>query len=64
MKAGAAIIASACGYETLAIVSGRCPTITDVTRARPVPLRVVALSAFTGWLWLHMLRAAVEAKGA
>lgn len=62
MKPGAAVIAFATGYEHVAIVTGRVPTITAITRSQPVPARLAALSLFTGWLWVHLLRAVVEAK--
>lgn len=56
VKPGAAIIATVCAYETVAIVSARAPTITALTRARPPLYRVVGLALFTGWLWVHMMR--------
>jgi uncharacterized membrane protein YbjE (DUF340 family) len=61
MKPGAVAIALACQYETVAIVTGKVPTITALTRDRPVLIRVVALGLFTGWLWCHMLRRLEEA---
>lgn len=56
VKPGSAVIASACCYEAAAIVSGRVPTVTALTRARHPRARVAALTAFTAWLWAHMLR--------
>lgn len=62
MNPGAAVIAAACGYEHVAIVTGRCPTISAITRAQPIPVRLAALSGFTVWLWIHLLRVVAEAK--
>lgn len=60
MKPGAAIIATASGYECVSIVLGRTPTITTIVRSWRPEVRIVACAGFAGWLFAHMMIDAAE----
>ena len=52
-RVGPTVIAAACGWEVVAIATGREPTWTSLVRALPRRQRAAVVGASCSWLIAH-----------